>query len=135
MSKTTITWLFVAAIAAVLTGIVIGIGATFEGLANHAVVLGGPQLVSLNGDVLAWTIAAHLTASLVIAGGSVAAIAAWVGALLNTNRLDDKTWFAALLLLGLVSLGWVAMIAYVFAGPDSTPREKRRLSALSPTAK
>jgi hypothetical protein len=123
MSKTTITWLFVAAIAAVFAGIVIGIAATFEGLANHAVVLGGPQLVSLNGDVLAWSIAMRVIASLVIAAGTVAAIAAWVGALLNTYRLEDKTWFAALLLLGLVSLGWVAMIAYVFAGPDSTAQE------------
>jgi hypothetical protein len=53
----------------------------------------------------------------------VAAIAAWVGALFNTARLEDKTWFAALLVLGLVSLGWVAMTAYVLAGPDSTARD------------
>jgi hypothetical protein len=123
MSKTTITWLFVAAVVAVLAGIVIGIAATFEGLANHAIGLGGTQFVSLNGDVLAWTIAARVIAAFVIAAGTVAAIAAWVGALLNTYHLEDKTWFAALLFLGLVSLGWVAMIAYVFAGPDSTPRE------------
>jgi hypothetical protein len=39
--------------------------------------------------------------------------------LLNTSRLEDKAWFAALLVLGLISLGWVAMIAYVLRGPDS----------------
>ena len=131
MSKTTITWLFVAAIAAVCAGIIIGIAATFEGLANHAVVLGGPQVVSVNGEVLAWTIAARAIASLVIAAGSVAAIAAWVGALVNTYRLEDKTWFAALLLLGLVSMGWVAMIVYVAAGPDSLAREATSVTVAS----
>jgi len=119
MSKTTITWLFVAAIAAAFAGIVIGIAATVEGLANHAVVLGGPQLVSLNVDVFAWTIAARIIAALFIAAGSVAAVASWLGALFNTFRLADKTWFVVLLALGFISLGWVAMIAYVFAGPDS----------------
>jgi hypothetical protein len=124
MSKTTITRLFVAAVGAVIAGIVVGIAATVAGLANGAVVLGGPQFASLNGDVLAWTIAARVIGSLVIGAGIAAAIAAWVGALLNTYRLEDKSWFAALLFLGLVSLGWVAMIAYVFAGPDSLARDE-----------
>ena len=123
MSKITITRLFEAAIAAVVAGIVIGIAAVLAGLANGAVLLGGPQVVALNSGALAWTIGALVVASLVIVTGTVAAVASWIGALFNTSRLDDKTWFAALLLLGLVSLGWVAMIAYVFAGPDSLARE------------
>jgi hypothetical protein len=45
---------------------------------------------------------------------------AWIGALFNTFRLDGKTWFVALLVLCLFSFGWVAMVAYVVAGPDST---------------
>jgi hypothetical protein len=131
MSKTTITRLFVAAIAAVFAGIVIGIAGAVAGLVDGAVVLGGPQFVSVNGDVLAWTIAVRVVTSLVVAAGTVAAIAAWVGALFNTSRLDDKTWFAALLLLGLVSLGWVAMIAYVFAGPDSLARKATPVAVAS----
>jgi len=123
MSKTTVTGLFVAAIAAIFAGIVIGLAATVAGLANGAVVFGGAQLVSLNGDVLAWTIAMRVVGSLVIAAGTVAAITAWVGALLNTYRLEDKTWFAVPLVLGFVSVGWVAMIAYVLAGPDTPARE------------
>jgi hypothetical protein len=123
MSKTTITLLFEAAIAAVVAGIVISIVAVVVGLANGAVALGGSQAVTLNGGTVAWTIGAFVLSSLVITAGTVAAIAAWVGALLNTSRLEDKTWFVVLLLLGLLSLGWLAMIAYVFAGPDSTRRE------------
>ena len=113
------------AIAAVVVGILMGTAAVVVGLLNGAVVLGGPQVVSLNGEVLVWTIGARVIASLAIAAGGIAAIASWVGALLNTYRLQDKTWFAALLVLGLVSLGWLAMIAYVFAGPDSTSRETK----------
>ncbi len=120
MSRTTITRLFGAAIAAVAAGIVIGIAAVVAGLANGAVVLGGPQVMTLNGSAIAWTIGALVVASLIFAAGTVAAIACWVGALLETARLGDRTWFAVLLVLGLVSLGWVAMIAYVMAGADGS---------------
>jgi hypothetical protein len=123
MSKTTITWLFGAAVAAVVAGTVIRVAAVVAGLADGAVALGGPQVVTLNGDALAWSIAALVMASLLIAAGAVAAIASWFGALLNASRLEDQTWFAVLLVLGLVSLGWVAVVAYVVAGPDSTPRD------------
>src|SRR5262245_37374394 len=123
MSKTTISRLFEAAVAAVVAGIVIGIVAVVAGLANGAVALGGPQVVNLNGGAVAWTRAALAFASLVITAGTVAAIGSWVGALFNTYRLEDKTWFAGLLVLGLVSLGWVAMVAYIFAGPDGSARD------------
>jgi hypothetical protein len=52
--------------------------------------------------------------------GSIAGLVAWIGALINTAQLDDKAWFVVLLVLGLLSFGFVAMIAYVIAGPDGT---------------
>ena len=123
MSKSSITRLFAGAIAAVVVGLTIGIAGVVAALANGAVVIRGSEVVTLNGGPLAWGIAALIVASLVLAAGTLAAIASWAGALLNTYRLDDKSWFVVLLVLGLVSLGWVAMIAYVFAGPDSTARD------------
>jgi hypothetical protein len=126
MSKSGITRLFAGAIAAVVVGLTIGIAGVVAALANGAVVIDGSQVVTLNGGPFAWAIAALIVASLVLAAGTLAAIASWVGALLNTYRLDDKTWFVVLLVLGLVSLGWVAMIAYVFAGPDSTAQDSTR---------
>ncbi|HEU5316557.1 MAG TPA: hypothetical protein VFX49_10635 [Chloroflexota bacterium] len=123
MSKATITQLFGVAVAAVVVGTVVGTAAVLVGLANGAVGLGGPRGVSLDGGAIAGTVAWLAAASLVVAAGGVAAIASWVGALRNTSRLEDKTWFAALLVLGLVSLGWVAVIAYVVAGPDGTELE------------
>jgi hypothetical protein len=123
VSKPTITLLFAAAIAAVVAGMVIRIAAMLTGLTNGAVALGGPQGVTLNAEALAWTVATLVLASLVIGAGVLAAIAAWVGALVSSFRLEDKSWFVVLLVLGLVSLGWLALLAYVFAGPDSTPRD------------
>jgi hypothetical protein len=60
----------------------------------------------------------------VVAGVFIAigAVVAWVGALLNTAQLEDKTWFVVLLVLGLFSFGWLATAAYVIAGPDSSER-------------
>jgi len=51
---------------------------------------------------------------------------AWIGALINTVAIDDKTWFVLLLVLGLLSFGLIAMIAYVIAGPDSTRPQPQR---------
>jgi hypothetical protein len=123
MSKSNITRLFAGAIAAVVAALIIAIVGVVAALTTGAVVIGSSEVVILNGGPFAWAIAALIVAWLVLAAGTLAAIASWVGALLNTSRLDDKTWFVVLLVLGLVSLGWVAMIVYVFAGPDSTAQE------------
>ena len=63
-----------------------------------------------------------------MAGGAIGGLVSWIGALLNTWRLESKTWFAVLLLLGIFNLGFFAMIAYLIAGPDGTarPRPRRR---------
>ena len=43
---------------------------------------------------------------------------------INTAELEDKTWFVVLLVLGLFSFGFVAMLAYVIAGPDGVRRSR-----------
>jgi F0F1-type ATP synthase membrane subunit c/vacuolar-type H+-ATPase subunit K len=127
MSKTSVTWLFVGAMLAAVVGLVVGLAALVAALVDGAITIGGPDVVTVNGETFAGMVVWLVVASLVIGGGWIAAVAAWVGALFNTVQLEDKTWFIVLLVLGLFSLGWVAMIAYVFAGPDSTrPTEVRR---------
>jgi len=120
MSKATITRLFLIAVALVVAGAVIGAFTIVTALASGAVTFGGPQFVSFDLATVAWSIAALVVGSLLGGAGTAVAIAAWAGALVNTYRLADKTWFYALLGSGLVSLGWVAMIGYVFAGPDGS---------------
>ena len=76
---------------------------------------------------MAWTIfGLALIAALAVIGGLIGGLVSWIGALLNTSRSEDKTWFSVLLVLGLVSFGLVAMIAYVIAGPDGTEQSSAR---------
>jgi hypothetical protein len=85
--------------------------------------VGGADVVTVDGEAVAGVLVWFVIASLVGAGGAVTAGVAWIGALLNTVRLDDKMWFGLLLVLGLCSFGWLAMAAYVVAGPDGTAQD------------
>ena len=120
MSKSTVTRLFVGAVLLMIVGVLIAFGAVVVGIADGVVTIGGPAIVSITGSGLAGTLIWLAVAALVIGAASLAAVGSWIGALVNTYGLEDKTWFLALLVLGLFSFGWVAMVAYIFAGPDST---------------
>jgi hypothetical protein len=120
MSKLTITRLFVGALVGGVAGILVSVISVLAALADGVITIGGPTAVSIKGDAFGDLLVWLVIASLLMTAASLAAIASWVGALLNTYRLEDKTWFIAVLVLGLASFGWVAMIAYVIAGPDST---------------
>lgn len=120
MSKSTISRAFVGASVAVATGVVLGLAAVLLAITRGAVSVGGPTVVTVDGEALGASLIWLAIASLVVAAGLVAAAVAWVGAVLNTARLRDKTWFILLLVLGLCGVGWLAMAAYVLAGPDGT---------------
>jgi hypothetical protein len=120
MSKTAITRLFKIAVAFVVAGAVSGTAVAIWALANGAIAFGGQQFVTVNAGPFAGAIVGFVAASLLTGIGTVAAVVSWVGALANTARLENKTWFTTLLVSGLVSFGWVAMIAYILRGPDST---------------
>ena len=123
MSKRNVTRLFIGAIVAVGLGLALGIAALWAALASDAIDVGGSHVIDLNRGSGAWTaLGLVLVGSLAILVGSVAAVASWAAALLNTWQLEDKTWFGSLLALGLLGFGVVAMIAYVVAGPDGTSR-------------
>ena len=123
MSKTTITQLFIAANVAIVVGVVLALATVIAALAGGVVAIGGPSVVTVDGEAFAGALGWLLLSGLVLAGGFIAAVASWIGALFNTSQLVDKTWFIALLALGLFSFGWVAMVAYVVAGPDGTARQ------------
>jgi len=82
-------------------------------------------------DSLFWTmIGLIVLCSIAVICGIAAQFVAWIGAILNTNRLADKTWFNLLLWGGIAGIvtssifglgalfGWGMMIAYLVAGPD-----------------
>jgi hypothetical protein len=123
MPKSLVDRLFIVAMVAVFAGWVVAIIAIIAALAGGAVVIGGPNAVTVHGESFALAAVVLAIASLLVTGGTITGVASWIGALLNTARLDDKTWFVLLLVLGIWSFGFVAMIAYVIAGPDSSGRD------------
>ena len=65
-----------------------------------------------------------------VVGGFITQLVAWIGAVINTNRLVDKTWFNIMLWVGVGAIvlnmfgglgtlvGWGLMIVYLIGGPD-----------------
>ncbi len=121
MSKKAITRLFVGGIVTCFAGLVLELAVVGAALAGGVVDFGGSSVVEVNGGLFAGTLVGLAVVGLLaISAAVVAGVASWIGALLNTVQLEDKTWFASLLVLGMVSMGTAAMVAYVLAGPDST---------------
>ena len=121
MTKHAIARLFWGSLIAIGAGILLAFAAGWLALASDTFVMDGPDVVGVQGN--GWALAMIMTAGialLAIIGGAIGGLVAWIGALLNTAQLPDKTWFVLLLVLGLLSFGLVAMIAYVIAGPDGT---------------
>ena len=126
MSKAAVTRLFAGALVTVVAGSIIGVVAWVTGIAGGGVTIGGSQLIAVNGASFAGVLVWLVLGWALVGIGALGGLAAWIAALLNTAQLEDRTWFLALLVLGLFSFGWVAMIAYIVAGPDSTRRDDSR---------
>ena len=136
MSKTTVTRLFVGSLIAIVGGLVLLFIAIILGAANRAFVMNGPDVVRVQSTGLGvGVIVLTPTAMLAIVGGGIGQFVAWIGAVLNTAQLQDKTWFLVLLFLGVWSFGFVAMLLYSLAGPDGTAwTAQQRALAARPTA-
>jgi hypothetical protein len=134
MSKATVTRLFVGSLIAVGAGAILGIAAVALAIANHVFVTAGSEIVGLQGGAFAWSlIGLGIAGGIVIMSGLIAGLVAWIGALLNTWQLDSRTWFAVLLLTGIFNFGFIAMVAFVIAGPDGRALSAWR-TAPSPAA-
>ncbi|HEX9037306.1 MAG TPA: hypothetical protein VF808_09990 [Ktedonobacterales bacterium] len=133
MRKTTITRLWLAGLATLVGGLIIGgvsMGLMFAYGGHFTPALSGSGYdftPTLNSYF--WTTVAFMVVGFIVAAaGLVAELASWVGAVVNTYRLEDKAWFIALLVSGLLSLGFPivgfgAMLAYIVAGPHELRRE------------
>jgi hypothetical protein len=129
MSKTTVTRLFIGGVLAVISGAILAIAAVWIAIANDVFVMNGSDIVGLRGSgVAASMIGLGIVGGLAIAGGLIAGLVSWIGALLNTWQREGKGWFVGLLLLGIFNFGFFAMIAYVLAGPDGTAEAAIRRS-------
>jgi hypothetical protein len=134
VSKATVTRLFIGSLIGVAAGAMLAIAAVALAIANDTFVMAGPDIVGIQGGALAWSLlGVGIVGGLTVVGGLISGLVAWIGALLNTWQLESKTWFAVLLLTGIFNFGFIAMSAYVIAGPDGTAAASRS-QGLAPSA-
>src|SRR5215207_1295465 len=120
MTKSLIVKLFWGSLIGLVAGLVL-VGVTGAlAIGNDIFVMSGPDVTGVKSGVLAWTLLGLLVlAILILLFAAVAHFVAWIGAVLNTAQLPDKTWFVVLLVVGLLGLVFIATLAYVVAGPDA----------------
>jgi hypothetical protein len=121
MSKSMVTKIFIGSLVAVIGGLVVLAAGIVLAFANSAFIMSGPDVTGIEATPFAWSmVGVAVLGLLAMVGGALGQFFAWIGAVLNTAHLDDKTWFLLLLVLGLLSFGFIAMVVYVLAGPDGT---------------
>ena len=119
MTKHTVTRLFVGSLLGIFGGLILMFAAIWAAYANGALIMDGPDVTGIQSTFFAGSmIVLSIVGCLAMLGGAIGQFVAWIGAVLNTARLADKAWFIVLLVLGLFSFGFIAMIAYVIVGPD-----------------
>jgi hypothetical protein len=119
MHKTMIRKLFVGSLIALAGGLVLLAVAGGLAVANSSLVKNGPDVTAIHATPLGWVmIGLAGVAILVLVAAAITQFVAWVGAVINTAQLEDKTWFIVLLVTGLLSFGFIAMIVYLIAGPE-----------------
>jgi hypothetical protein len=121
MTKPLINRIFVGSLAAIVAGILLALVTVAAVLCTGTWTLSGSEVTSFElAPAATWTFGFAIVGGLLIVAGSIGQFVAWIGALVNTARLQDKTWFVVLLVTGLLSFGFIAMLVYVLAGPDGT---------------
>ena len=143
MSKSLVVKTWVGGFAALVLGLmVVGFGVVMMlvfGGTWHATGDTSYQFVAAQ-DGAFWTgVAAVVAGSVIAAAGSLVQLIAWVGALINSYALADRTWFVVLLVGGLVGFffalaGFAVMVAYLVAAPDGMPAGSRALTRTGPAA-
>jgi len=137
MKKSTITKTWLAGViaialgfvtAGIATGLMLAYGGTFTAAPSGE----GYDYVPTQ-DAFFWTMVGIIvTGGVVVIGGTIVQFAAWIGALVNSYQLQDKTWFLLNLILGLLGFGLVVMIVYLIAAPDGYEEKQRQAPAPAP---
>lgn len=128
MTKSTVTRLFVGSLIAIVGGIILLATGILLGFANGAFLMSGHDVSGIQPTPFAWSmVGLGVLGILAMLGGGIGQFVAWIGAVLNTSRLEDKTWFILLLVLGLLSFGFVPMVIYLLIGPDGTTSSGHRM--------
>jgi hypothetical protein len=138
MTKSTVTriWisgLVVLALGLIVAGLSIGLMLAYGGTFSAATSGSGYDFVPRYDAFFGTMVGLIVVGGIAAAVGGLIQLTAWIGALVNTYQLQDKTWFVVLLAGGLLGfafglLGFAAMVAYLIAGPDGMAVRQPRIS-------
>jgi hypothetical protein len=121
MTKSTVTKTFFGSLIAIVAGLFVVALGFMLALGTGSFEMTGPDVTGFHLSASApATFGLAFIGVIAIVSGAIGQFVAWIGAVVNTSRLEDKTWFVLLLVLGLLSFGFIAMLVYVIAGPDGT---------------
>jgi hypothetical protein len=146
VTKTWIGGLVVLALGLIVAGVSIALMLAYGGTFTAAPSGNGYDFVPRYDAFFATMVTLIVAGGIAATAGGLVQLVAWIGALVNTYRLQDKTWFVVLLLGGLLGfafglIGFAAMVAYLMAGPDGMaagqqkiPAPTSRPSTLAPTS-
>ena len=119
MFKSTVIRLYIGSLIALAAGATVLILAIALAIANNVFVMDGNDIAAIQGGALSTALlGVAFLGALTAAGGVIAGVIAWIGAVLNTWQLESKAWFVALVLTGIFNFGFIAMVIYIIAGPD-----------------
>lgn len=129
MTKSLIVKLFWGSLIWLVAGLVLMVVGCALAISNDIFVMNGPDVTGVKAGALSWTVLSLMGLALVVLlFAAVAHFVAWIGAVLNTANLPDKTWFVVLLVVGLLGFVFIATIAYVIAGPDGLKAKEEALA-------
>jgi hypothetical protein len=122
MTRAAIARLFFTSVSA------IGVGIELFFVAG---ILGSVSSWSANDSLLPTPLAysrvvSACIATALVAGGVLGQLFAWIAAVINTAKLEEKTWVLGLVVLGLLSFGFAALVAYMIGAPDESEDAHRR---------
>ena len=123
MSRRTVQQIFVWTLVGMIAGLVVSVAALIALVANHAFIMDGPDVVGFRATPFTWVmVGIGVAGVLLVIGGAIGQFVAWIGALVRTVELTDKTWFVILLVTGLLGAGLVGMIVYLIAAKEPDDR-------------
>jgi hypothetical protein len=138
VTRTWIAGLVIFALGLIVAGLSVGLMLAYGGIFTAAPNGSGYDFVPRYDAFFGTMVFLIVVGGIAAAVGGFVQLAAWIGALVNTYQLQDKTWFVVLLWGGVLGfafglLGFAAMVAYVIAGPDGMA--VRQLQMPTPTSR
>lgn len=119
MSRSVIAKLFFGSLVSLVVAVVLlGVALAFA-LGSGSLLVDGANVVGIQ-SAFGWGMVVIATVAIfVIVAAAFGQLVAWIGALINTAALENKTWFVILLVTGLLGFGVIAMLVYLLTEPNT----------------